>query len=65
MTEEAAVRGNMYVKVVSIDMCGLLLMDVCGWMLGVGMTGKQKNADACDMGKENRIDGAVGGAWYT
>ena len=27
--------GDMYAKVVSIDMCGLM-MDVCGSMLGVG-----------------------------
>ena len=60
MMEEAAVKGNMYVKVVNIDMCGLL-MDVCGQMLGVGMTSEQKNADACDMGRRTELKVPSGG----
>jgi hypothetical protein len=29
-------------------------------MLGVGMTNEQENADAWDMGRENKTDGGVG-----
>lgn len=45
---------NMYAKAVSIDTCGLLV-DVCGLMLGVGMTNEQENADAWGMERKTGL----------
>jgi len=44
----------MHVGALSVDM-RRLLMDVCGLMLGVGMTNERKNVDAWDMERRTEL----------